>query len=469
MTSERRVQTNVVVPLIVAIPMFLQSLDTFAIATALPAIAAALKTPVLHLNLAITAYLLSVAISLPASAWLADQYGPRRVFSLAVLAFVGGSALCGLASSLAELTAYRVLQGVGGGLMVPVGRTLLMRNVAPSELVRATVWFSVPGAAGRLAGPFLGGLVVSLASWQWIFYINVPIGLLGILLVYAFVEEDGAVRPEDRRPFDVTGMFLLTGGFGGFMLGIELLGKPVLHHAVAWVACALGVVLMYVYVRRSSTQSHALLDLAVLKSRAFRVTIIDSLALRIVIGAAPFLLPIMLQTALHLSALTAGMLTMGLAVGSLSTRLIIMKAINRFGFRRLLAMSAWLLALVNVCYCFLSAGTPHALMFGLFVSAGLVSAIVMVSLNTVGFADMSRAHMGHATALSTMVQQMSIALGVVLGAFLVDRAHQYSSAAAGVFAVEDFRPAFAALAVLAVGSSIAFRRLPLHDRNTGPR
>jgi EmrB/QacA subfamily drug resistance transporter len=469
MTAAGSVRTHVVVPLVVAVPMFLQSLDTFAIATALPAMATALRTPVLQLNLAITAYLLSVALSLPASAWLADRYGPRNVFCLSVMAFVAGSALCGMASSLAELTAYRVLQGIGGGLMVPVGRTLLMRSVAPAERVKAMVWFSVPGAAGRLAGPFLGGLIVSLVSWQWIFYINVPIGILGVLLAYLHVQKDAPVRLEDRRPFDWAGMLILTGGFGGFMLGVELLGKPVLPAWAACLACAVGAFLMYIYVRRSRSNEHALLDLSVLRSRSFRVTVVDSFAIRVVIGVAPFLLPIMLQTVLKMSALTAGLLTMGLAVGSLSTRLIIVRAINRYGFRRLLTMSAWALAAINTAYCFLSPGTSHALMFSLFVFAGLVSAIVMVSLNTVGFFELETGQMGHATALSTMVQQMSVAVGVVLGAQLVEQTHRLSGLPPGVFSLNDFRPAFAVLAALSVASSLSFRRLEQPDQGAQTR
>src|SRR5215475_6359476 len=197
------------IPIIVACPLLLQNLDTSIMATALPSIARSLDVEPLHLNLAITSYLLSLAVFLPASGWLADRFGTRRIFCTAIVLFSVGSALCGLATSLPQLVLFRVIQGMGGAMMVPVGRLILLRSVPPARMVAAMVWFTVPGAVGRLAGPLLGGLVVTVASWRWIFLLNVPFGVIGVLCALTFIED--TQEPHDAR-FDLPGFLLLSTG-----------------------------------------------------------------------------------------------------------------------------------------------------------------------------------------------------------------------------------------------------------------
>lgn len=451
------------VPVIVASPLFLQNIDSSAMATALPEIARSLQVPTLHLNLAITSYLLSLAVFLPVSAWLAERWGAKRVFCLAIGLFALGSALCGAASSLSQLVVFRVLQGMGGALMVPVGRLILLRSVPPALMVSAMVWFTVPPVIGRMMGPLFGGAVVTLTSWRWIFLINIPFGLVAILMASRFIRDvrDEAAAP---KPFDVRGFVLLAFGLTALLGGLETAGKAMAPTWMSWFAAVAGAALLWLYYRHSRGHAHPLIDLDILRFRTFRTNVVGATTLRIAIGATPFLLPLMLQLGFGLSPMASGSLTVATAVGALGTRVVMKRAIARWGFRRLLLGATVLGGFFYMSYGLFSPDTSHALMFCTMMLGGLVNSLCMVALGTLGFSEIPRHRMGHATALSTMAQQVSLTVGVVLGATLVSLASWWHGGDGTHLQPRDFSPAFFAIGLLSMVSLLSFRRL---DPNEG--
>ncbi|HYF18415.1 MAG TPA: MDR family MFS transporter [Ramlibacter sp.] len=447
-----------VVPLVIALPIFLQNLDALVLATALPAIAASLQVPVLDVNLAITGYLLSLAVFLPASAWLEQRLGARRLFCVAVLLFTAGSALCAMAQTLEQLVGFRLLQGAGGAMMVPVGRTILLRTIPPSDMVRAMMWFTIPGAVGRLAGPLFGGLLVTLASWRWIFVISIPFSLAGVGLLLWLVDRDPP-RGGPARRFDLVGLLLLTGALVGLLGGLQLLGKPVLPPAGVAALVLAGALALGAYFVHCRRVPQPILDLDVLRYPIYRTTVVGGFPIRIALGASPFLLPLMFQVGFGFSALEAGVLTMAIALGALSTRAAVARTIRTFGFRTVLVSSSLLSAVFFVGYGLFRPGTPQPVMFATLMVGGLLTSLTMVTLSTLGYCDVPPDRAGHATALVSMTQQLSNAVGVVLGATVVSIAAWLHRGDPDRLQAADFPPAFLAIALLAAASAFAFRRL----------
>jgi EmrB/QacA subfamily drug resistance transporter len=446
------------VPIIVASPLFLQNLDTSVMATALPSIADALRVPPLHLNLAITSYLLSLAVFLPVSAWLADRFGPKRVFCLAIAFFSMGSALCGAADSLPAMVLYRVVQGLGGAMMVPVGRLILLRAVPPSEMVSAMVWFTVPPVLGRMAGPLFGGAIVSVASWRWIFLVNIPFGILAIGLAWLFVSDE-APKGAQPVPFDTRGFVLLSLGLCTLLGAMETAGKAMAPLWVSGLAAATGALALAAYYRHGRKRVHPLIDLDILRYRTFRANVLGGTPMRIAIGASPFLLPLMLQLGFGLTPLQSGSLTVATAIGALATRAVMKRAIHDLGFRRLLVVATVLTSMSYISYSLFNPGTSHLLMFCTMLVGGLISSLCMVALATLGFSEVPPARMSHATALSTMIQQLSVSFGVVLGASLVSAASWWHGGDGEHLQARDFSPAFVVVGLLTLLSLVSFLRL----------
>lgn len=452
----RRIRARIV-PLVVACPLFLQNLDTSVMATALPSISRSLDVGILDLNLAVTAYLLSLAIFLPISGWLADRFGARRMFCVAIGMFSLGSAMCGMATSLTGLVSYRLLQGVGGAMMLPVGRLILLRSVPPSQLVNAMVWFTVPGAIGRLAGPLFGGAVVSITSWHWIFLVNIPFGLLGIAMALRFIDRDGPAA--ETTGFDVTGFLLLACGLTGLIGALETAGKGMFPWSANLVSAAVGAASLLAYAVYSRHRRHPLIDLSIFSFSSYKAAVVGGMPLRIAIGASPFLLPLMLQLAFGLSALQSGLLTMATAIGSLVTRTIVARAIRVVGFRSVLIWSATLTSLFYMAYGLFTAQTSHVLIFIVLLLGGLCNSLAMVSLNTLGFTQIPTQRMSHATTASSMVQQLSLCLGVVMGASLLALISAWHGEEAGRVNADSFNPAFLAIGAVTLLSVLWFRRL----------
>ncbi|MGI4815073.1 MAG: DHA2 family efflux MFS transporter permease subunit [Janthinobacterium lividum] len=450
-----------VVLLIVACPLFLQNLDTSIMATALPSISRSLDVPVLHLNLAITAYLLSLAVFLPASGWLADRFGTRRMFCWAIALFSLGSALCGLAQNLPELVVFRILQGMGGAMMVPVGRLILLRSTPANDMVNAMIWFTVPGVIGRLAGPLLGGLIVTLGSWRWIFLLNVPFGILGVVMSLRFVDD---FRENFSERFDSMGFLLLSIGLVGMVGGFETSGKSLVPVSLTLASIVIGCVLVAAYLYLSKRHPAPIIDFKVLHHGAFRTSVIGGMPLRVAIGASPFLLPLMFQLGFGLTPLVSGSLSVATAVGSLTTRAIISRTIRTIGFRSLLISACAISGLFYFCYGLFEPSTPHLLIFVVLLVGGLCNSVGMTALNSLGYSDIPQRSMSRASALASMAQQLSLSIGVSLGAALLSLTAFMHGGSAAHLTASDFGPAFAVVGAMTWTSLFFFFKL---DREVG--
>jgi len=407
---------QLVISLIVACAMFMQNLDSTIIATALPAIGRSIGESPLRLNVAITCYLLSLAVFIPISGWTADRFGARRVFSAAIVVFTLGSIGCGLSQSLWMLVAARIVQGMGGAMMVPVGRLVLLKTVPRSELVRAMSYVSVPALVGPVIGPPLGGFIVTYGSWPWIFFINIPIGLIGIILVRLFIED---IRERTIRQFDLPG-FLLTGiGLASLAFGFEMSGRGELPLPLVGGLIAAGAVCMALYMRHAKTVEHPIIDLSLLAIPTYRVTTIGGFIFRMGLGALPFLMPLMLQVGFGLDPLSSGLITFASAAGAMSNKLLVSAIIRTLGFRSVLVANTVVSAGFLFCYSFFRPSTPHAVIFLALLAGGFFRSLQMTSINTLNYADVPSSMLSRATSLTSMAQQLSQSVGVGTGALVL--------------------------------------------------
>ncbi len=407
---------QLVISLIVACAMFMQSLDSTIIATALPAIGNSLGENPLRLNVAITCYLLSLAVFIPISGWTADRFGARRVFSAAIIVFTLGSIGCGLANSLPMLVVARIVQGMGGAMMVPVGRLVLLRTVPKSELVRAMSYVSVPALIGPVIGPPLGGFIVTYGSWRWIFFLNIPIGALVVLLVNLFIEY---MRDATRRPFDLRG-FALTGiGLASLAFGFETIGRGALPAVANLGLLAIGVLCLALYVRHAKRVDHPIIDLALMRIPTYAMATIGGFLFRMGLGALPFLLPLMLQVGFGLDALSSGLITFASAAGAMSNKAVVAPIIRAFGFRTVLIANTVVSSAFLFGYSFFQPTTPHLVIFLALLAGGFFRSLQMTSINTLSYADVPPRMLSRATSLTSMAQQLSQSVGVGTGALLL--------------------------------------------------
>jgi EmrB/QacA subfamily drug resistance transporter len=444
----------ILVPLIVACAMFMQNLDSTVIATALPTIAQSLGESPLRLNVAITCYLLSLAVFIPISGWVADRFGPRRVFSGAIVVFTLGSVGCGFADSLPALVAARIVQGMGGALMVPVGRLVLLRTVPKSDLVRAMSYVSVPALIGPVMGPPLGGFIVTYASWRWIFFINIPIGLLGIVLVNLLI---GDLKETGRRPFDFSG-FVLTGvGLAALAFGFENVGRGALPITVVAGLLAVGGICIAVYVRHAARVSHPIIDLALFKIPTYASATVGGFLFRMGLGALPFLLPLMLQVGFGLDPLSSGLLTFASAAGAMTMKMTAAQIIRALGFRLVLIGDAVISALFLFSYSLFRPDTPHLVIFVALLAGGFFRSLQMTSINSLSYADVPPAMLSRATSLTSMAQQLSQTVGVATGALFLQVMVTLRGGTALV--AGDFYPAFVGVAMISLLSVPFFLRM----------
>jgi EmrB/QacA subfamily drug resistance transporter len=444
-----------IVPLIVAVALFMENMDSTVIATSLPAIAADIGTDPLALKLAVTSYLLSLAVFIPVSGWTADRFGARTVFCAAIGVFMLGSIGCALSSSLLQFVAARIVEGMGGAMMTPVARLILVRSVDRSELINAMIWVTLPALVGPLIGPALGGFITTYISWHWIFLINIPIGITGIVLATIFIAD---VRAETPDPFDLTGAVLAGLGIGGLVFGGSMLGLNFLPTGATLALIGGGAVASYAYVRHARRTPAPVLDLSLLTIPTMRAAIVGGFVYRSGIGALPFLLPLLLQLGFGLTAFQSGLITLSSVVGAMGMKTVIPIILRHFGFRRVLMVNTLISAtLVAACATF-TPGVPFAWIVGVLVVGGFFRSLEFTSLNAIAYADIADRHMSRATSLVAVAQQVSIAVGVAIGALAVDltlsmRGHTTITAA-------DFQPAYLAIALIAACAIFVFARMP---------
>jgi EmrB/QacA subfamily drug resistance transporter len=442
-------------PLIVACALFMEHLDSTVLSTALPAIARDFAVDPTQLSLAITGYLFSLAVFIPASGWVADRFGTRQVFRAAILVFTLGSVLCGFAGSPAELVLARVLQGIGGAMMVPVGRLVVLRATPKPDLIRAMAYLTVPALIGPVIGPPLGGFIVTYGSWRWIFFLNLPIALVGYLLVSRFIA-DG--REATVPPFDWGGLALTGFGFGCLVFGMETIGRDAVPGALAAGSIAAGVVLTWLYIHYARGHADPLMDLSLLTIPTFRASILGGTLFRIGVGALPFLLPLMLQIGFGLSALQSGMLTFAAAAGALLMKLVGPPILRALGFRRVLVANAVISALFMAGYGLFTPATPHLLILVTLLLGGFFRSLQFTAVNTIAYADIPSARMSAATSLSSTMQQLSLTVGVATGALAVELTRLAQGGAP--LGADDFLPAFLVVGAALLLSGVVFIRLP---------
>ncbi|MBP0462734.1 DHA2 family efflux MFS transporter permease subunit [Roseomonas sp. PWR1] len=441
------------VALIVASALFMQNLDSAVLATALPSMARDLNEDPARLGAAITAYLVSLTVFIPFSAWIADRFGAKRVFMLAIMVFVAASLLCGRADGLGELVAFRVLQGVGGAMMVPVGRLLLLRGVEKRDMLSAMAWLTMPALLGPVTGPPLGGLLTDLFSWRAVFWINVPIGLIGVVLVAWKIPHVAPARPG---PPDVMGLVLTGVALAALMFGLETVGRHVVPGWMSWTGLALGLVAGALAVRHCRRVPQPAVDLSLFRIATFRDPAVAGSLFRTGAGAVPFLIPVMLQIGFGMSATESGFVSFATALGAFAMKPLVRPLLRRTGFRAALLANRVLAAAGIAALALLTPAWPGVAIFLLLAAGGLARSLQFTALNTLAFADVPTERMSRATALYGTLQQLTPALGVVLATTTLEASLALHGRDG--LAVADFSTGFLVAAVVVLAS------IPLHAR-----
>ena len=441
-------------PLILAVALFMENMDSTVIATSLAAIAHDIGTEPIALKLALTTYMVALAIFIPISSWMADKFGAKNVFRWAIVVFILGSVACAVSNSLLTFVGSRFLQGMGGAMMTPVARLVLVRVTPRNQLVDAMAWLSIPGLVGPILGPPIGGFITTFASWHWIFLINVPIGLAGVLMVNKYLPDWHRNEP---RKLDFTGFLLAGVCFAGFVFGISVLTLPALPAAFGYGSMALGIVAGVVYWFHFRRTEFPILDLRLFKQPLFRLTMIGGTVFRLGTGAMPFLFPLMLQLAFGLSPFESGMVTFASAVGAFAMKFVAERIIARIGFRSALITACTITAAGVLAMGIYSPGTPSPIMMGFLVITGFFQSLFWTTTNAFIFADIEDKNAGQANVMSQVSVQLSLAFGVALGGGALEG---FRLIHGGEPLLQDFHWAFWLMATITLVSALIFTRVP---------
>jgi EmrB/QacA subfamily drug resistance transporter len=403
---------------IVATALFMQNVDSTVIATALPSMARTFHEQPVHMSVALTSYLISLSVFIPASGWVADRFGARGVFRAAILIFTVASVLCGVAPNLGFLVGARILQGVGGAMMLPVGRLVLLRSVSRAQMVSAMSWLTMPALIGPIMGPPLGGFIVTYFSWRWVFDINVPIGLAGIVAVTMFI-------PDTREPgrggrLDMLGLVLTGFAMATLMAGFETIGRGIIPPAYTYTCLALGTAACAAYAWHAVHFSNPILDLRLMRIATFASSVMAGSLFRISVGAVPFLLPLMLQLGFGDSPMQSGLVTFSAAAGALLMKPAAQPVLARFGFRGVLVVNGLLAGLFLTATAAFSPGWPWYALNGVLFVGGFFRSLQFTAFNTIAYGDIERPRMSAATTLYATIQQLTLTLGIVIGAALLE-------------------------------------------------
>ncbi|HII0036579.1 TPA: multidrug transporter subunit MdtD [Klebsiella variicola] len=442
-------------PWIAAMAFFMQALDATILNTALPAIAHSLNRSPLAMQSAIISYTLTVAMLIPVSGWLADRFGTRRVFIIAVSLFTLGSLACALSSSLMELVIFRVIQGIGGAMMMPVARLALLRAYPRSELLPVLNFVTMPGLVGPILGPVLGGVFVTWASWHWIFLINIPIGVIGILYARKFMPN----FTTPRRRFDITGFLLFGLSLVLFSSGIELFGEKIVATWLALAVIAVSLLLLVAYVRHARRHPAPLISLSLFKTHTFSVGIAGNLATRLGTGCVPFLMPLMLQVGFGYPAIIAGCMIAPTAIGSIIAKSTVTKVLRWFGYRKTLVGITVFIGLMIAQFSLQSPEMPlWMLLLPLFV-LGMAMSTQFTSMNTITLADLTDDNASSGNSLLAVTQQLSISLGVAISAAVLRFYEGFDNAST----VQQFHYTFITMGVITIVSALMFMLLRAKD------
>jgi EmrB/QacA subfamily drug resistance transporter len=402
-------QVKRLVPWVVAVAFFMESLDTTILNTAVPSIAQALKVAPLSMKSALTSYTLSLAVFIPVSGWAADRFGTRRVFSAAIATFTVGSLLCGVSNDLHLLVVCRILQGMGGALMVPVGRLTVVRTFPRSELIRAMSFVAIPGLIGPMLGPLVGGLIVSYLNWRTIFFVNLPMGVAGVYLVRRFLPDYSSPRVGK---LDVTGVILFGCGIALLSYVLEVFGEHRLSTREILGLLALSLVLLTGYWHHSRLRKRPLLRLDLFEIRTFRSAVMGGFLTRLGAGGMPFLLPLLYQVGLGYSPVASGLLIMPQSIAAMSLKMTMPRILTKFGYRRVLLVNTVTMGLCTVLFGTVGARTPALVIVAQAFAFGFFSSLQFTSMNTLVFSDVSDTDTSMASTIASTLQQMSVSFGV---------------------------------------------------------
>jgi EmrB/QacA subfamily drug resistance transporter len=447
-------------PWLIAVAFFMESLDTTILNTAVPTIAAALHVAPLNMKSVLASYTLSLAVFIPISGWMADRFGTRRVFASAIGIFTLGSFLCGISSNIHVLVADRILQGCGGAMMVPVGRLTMVRTFAKSELVRAMSFVAIPGLIGPMLGPIAGGLIVGYLHWRLIFFVNIPIGLSGLYLVYRHLPD---YREEHTNPLDFTGLILFGSGVALLSYVLEVFGEHTLRPRVVLGLLGLSIVLLAGYGIHATRAAHPLLRLMLFRLRTFRASVNGSFITRLGIGGIPFLFPLLYQVGMGFSPIQSGLLMMPQAIAAMSLKLTMPKILARFGYRAVLISNTIMIGLFIMLFATIGKGTPVWLIVMEVFCYGFFTSLQYTSMNTLVYAEITDEQASSASTIASTMQQMSISFGVasaslVTAFFIPDHARSNSTQF-----IHGIHLAFFVLGGMTLLSTIVFRELKAGD------
>jgi EmrB/QacA subfamily drug resistance transporter len=449
---------------LVGVGFFMQTLDSTIVNTALPSMARSLGESPLRMESVIVAYTLTMAMVIPASGWIADRFGLRRTFFAAIILFVLGSIACASSSTLDMLVCARVLQGMGGAMLLPVGRLSVLRTFPRQRLLEAMSFVAIPGLIGPLIGPTLGGWLTQVASWHWIFLINVPVGIAGAIATRRYMPEG---RVNDMPRFDLAGYALLTFGMVAIALALQGLGEFGMRQAMVLVLLIGGFAGIVAYWLHAIRQPNPLFSPALFTVPTFRVGLLGNLFARIGVGAMPFLIPLLLQVSLDYSPLEAGMMMLPVSAANLGTKRFVMRLVMRHGYRRVLIVNTLSIGTTIACFAAFFAAAPLAIKFVMLAALGMQNSLQYSTMNTIVLKDLGAAQASGGNSLLSMTQMLAMSLGVTAAGALLAGFSDLFGRATPAQTLTSFRATLACIGALTAASAWIFWQLE-PDRPGGP-
>jgi EmrB/QacA subfamily drug resistance transporter len=467
-----KVRSRYYITTLVAAALFMEMLDGTIIATALPQMAKSFNVGAVHLNIGMTAYMLALAVFIPISGWVADRFGSRSVFAAAIGVFTVASLFCGLAHTLTEFTLMRVVQGLGGAMMFPVGRLIVLRDTPKEDLTETIAYMTWPALTALVVGPPLGGFITTYFSWHWIFFLNLPLGAVALTLTLLWVEN---LRSDERHPFDWL-TFLFAGvASTGLVYGLESLGGAAMATSSALLILALSVMSGVIAVFAARRSSYPFIDLESMRLKSYALSIYGASGFRVAVAVLPFLLPLMFQISFGMTAFQSGLYLLALFAGDLSMKGFVIQVLRRFGFRRILIVNGVITA-ASVAFCaVISPGTPPLLILGILYFHGATRSLEFTCMTTLAYTEIPSERMGQANGFLSAVMQLSMGVGVAVGAVtirLVAHAHGHEAAAPRLndfhvailcMSLLTLAPVFDSLGLSADAGAATSRHLVIHN------
>ncbi|MBU3574967.1 DHA2 family efflux MFS transporter permease subunit [Polynucleobacter sp. UK-Mo-2m-Kol15] len=444
---------------LVAATFFMENLDGTIIATSLPSMASDFGSSEIDVASGMTSYLLTLAVLIPVSGWFSDRFGARRIFTLAIAIFTGASILCGLSDSLSMFILARVLQGVGGALMVPVGRAVVLRGTPKEGVIRAVALITWPGLIAPVVGPAIGGFITTYASWHWIFFINVPLGLIGIFMSLSLLEQSQEIQ---QKPFDYFGFI-----FSGLALATFIYCLELSHHFernlwLLLITLSICIISAYLAYRHLRICEYPLMDLKLLDIPSFAVSIQAGIIFRTTLSAVPFLMPLLFQLAFGMDAFTAGLMVLSIFVGNLAMKAVTSPILHRFGFKRVMIINGVLSILSIIACAFISPSMALPIILLILFLNGIFRSMQFTSINTIGFADLLGKQIGSASAITSTSMQLANALGVALASLGLVLAQNLRDPQSTVLSLADFQMSLVLIALISFTGLFSLLKLPNH-------